>query len=148
MGIGLASDDWRTMLLRLGVAAFCGGLIGLNRHSHRHAAGIRTQMLVSSAAALLTLTILMAASTDPTANGSRVHALSRVMQGIASGVGFIGAGEILRETSDLERPRVHGITTAAATWIAAAIGIAAGCGLLWMSALGTAIALLTLALPH
>ncbi len=147
MGIGLASDDWRTMLLRLGIAACCGGLIGLNRHSHRHAAGIRTQMLVSSAAALLTLTILMAASSDPTANGSRVDALSRVMQGIASGVGFIGAGEILRESTP-ERPRIHGITTAAATWIAAAIGIASGCGLLWIAALGTAIALLTLALPH
>jgi putative Mg2+ transporter-C (MgtC) family protein len=87
-------------------------------------------MLVSFGAALFTIIPLQAGTSH-----SSYDAISRVIQGIAAGVGFLGAGEILRVSSDeSQESKVHGLTSAAAIWVSAALGIAAGCGL-WQTGL-------------
>jgi putative Mg2+ transporter-C (MgtC) family protein len=122
----LAPNDWGNIAFRLCLAVFFGGVIGLERERRRKPAGLRTHMLVSVASAMFVLVILQTNIEAQDYNG-----LSRVIQGIAAGVGFLGAGEILRETSDQESPtiEVRGLTSAAAIWISAGLGIIAGCGL-------------------
>ncbi|RAM48633.1 MAG: MgtC/SapB family protein [Hapalosiphonaceae cyanobacterium JJU2] len=122
----LAPNDWGNIAFRLCLAVFFGGVIGLERERRRKSAGLRTHMLVSVASAMFVLVILQTDIEPQDYNG-----LSRVIQGIAAGVGFLGAGEILRETSNQESPtiEVRGLTSAAAIWISAGLGIIAGCGL-------------------
>ena len=100
------------IVLRLGLATFVGAALGLNRELHGKATGVRTLGLVGLGSALA----VMAA----TATGD-IAAPSRVMQGIVTGIGFLGAGVILRPTGG---NRVHGLTTAACTWLTAAFGTA------------------------
>jgi len=100
------------IVLRLGLAALVGAGLGLNRELHGKPTGVRTLGLVGLGSALA----VMAA----TATGD-VAAPSRVMQGIVTGIGFLGAGVILRPAG---RGHVHGLTTAACTWLTAAFGIA------------------------
>jgi len=91
-------------------------------------------MLVSFGAALFVL-VPQQMATD----AANSDAVSRVIQGIAAGVGFLGAGEILREAQhDMQLAQIHGLTSAAAIWVSAALGIAAGCGL-WYTALIAAV---------
>jgi putative Mg2+ transporter-C (MgtC) family protein len=105
------------MVCRLVLAAVLGGLLGLERATKGKAAGVRTHMLVALGSALFMLV--------PQMSGAGDDALSRVVQGIATGIGFIGAGTIIKS----ERvSQVHGLTTAAGIWMTAAIGIAAGSG--------------------
>lgn len=109
-----------------------GAIIGLERQIKNKPAGLRTHMLVSLGSAVFTLVTIQA-------NGLQVSpdSLSRVVQGIAAGVGFLGAGEILRESSQPSKsPEIHGLTSAAAIWVAAALGIAAGCGLWQLGLMG------------
>ena len=110
--------DWLEITARLAAAALVGGSIGLNRHLHHKAVGLRTLSLVSCGAAGLVLASLHSAGTTP-----HVDAMSRVIQGIMTGVGFIGAGVIMRGQTDV---KVHGLTTAAAVWITAALGVLCG----------------------
>jgi putative Mg2+ transporter-C (MgtC) family protein len=112
--------DWLEIITRLITAAVVGGGIGLNRHLHHKAVGLRTLSLVSCGAAGLVLASLHAAGTAP-----HVDAMSRVIQGIMTGVGFIGAGVIMRAQTDV---KVHGLTTAAAVWITAGLGVLCGMG--------------------
>lgn len=129
------------ILLRLLLAAAAGGIVGWNRFRAGKPAGIGTHALVAMGAALFVAApIQWAAGQDPAA-------VTRVVQGIATGVGFLGAGEIFR---DLQRPdRVHGLTSAAALWVTAALGIVAGCGsvLLVFAATGMVV-LVILVAPH
>jgi putative Mg2+ transporter-C (MgtC) family protein len=105
------------LLIRLVVAAVLGGLLGLERERHGKPAGIRTHMLVAAGSALFVLV--------PVQMGMDDEGLSRVMQGLLSGVGFICAGAILK----LEREeQVQGLTSAAGVWMTSAIGVAAGLG--------------------
>jgi putative Mg2+ transporter-C (MgtC) family protein len=102
-----------------------GAMIGLERQLKHKPAGLRTHMLVSLGSAVFTIIVIQAGGTQASAD-----ALSRVIQGIAAGVGFLGAGEILRESSHTSHPlEIHGLTSAAAVWVSATLGIAAGCGL-------------------
>ena len=119
------------IVLRLAVATVAGLAIGFEREQREKAAGLRTVALVSSGAAILVISAILAAPDE----GVRMAA------GIATGVGFLGAGTILRE-----RGEVVGLTTAATVWVAAAIGIAAAVGAYDLAALGTALTLLVLAL--
>jgi putative Mg2+ transporter-C (MgtC) family protein len=105
---------------RLGMAMVIGAAIGIERHLHDQAAGLRTHMLVSLAAALA---ILVVAPGGITTGG--LDAQSRVMQGVMTGVGFIGAGVILHSK---QGHSIHGLTTAAAIWITAAFGALCGVG--------------------
>ena len=98
-------------------------------------------MLVSFGSALFVLVPLLIA----TAPESREAAVSRVMQGITAGVGFIGAGEILRASQqEPKQVQIQGLTSAAAIWVSAALGIAAGCGLWQVGLIGAMLCLLVL----
>lgn len=117
------------LMVRLLVAALLGGLLGLQRERHGKAAGVRTHMLVALGAALFVLV--------PQQAGMDADDLSRVIQGVVAGVGFLCAGTILKSDDD----QVRGLTTAAGIWLTAAIGIAAGLGREMTAALSTFLAL-------
>jgi putative Mg2+ transporter-C (MgtC) family protein len=111
---------WWDVLLRLGIATLAGGLIGLNRDLKGKPIGMRTLALVGLASAMLVALADQHADlahiSDPT---------SRVIQGILTGIGFLGAGVIVHGGSHLD---IHGLTTAACTWLTACVGIACGAG--------------------
>jgi putative Mg2+ transporter-C (MgtC) family protein len=109
------------VLVRVLVAAALGGLLGAEREAAGKAAGLRTHMLVALGAALFVL--------FPAEAGMSTSDLSRVIQGVATGIGFIGAGTILKRAANDE---IQGLTTAASIWLTAAIGMAVGAGQLWL----------------
>lgn len=121
------------VFIRLFLAALFGGLLGYEREYRGKAAGLRTHMLVCIGAALFVLVPLQAdlARDD----------ITRVIQGIVTGIGFLGAGTILKGGSVRE---VHGLTTAAGIWITAAIGVAVGFGHVATAAVTTLLALVVL----
>jgi len=119
--------------LRLLMAMLLGGLIGYEREYRHKAAGLRTHMLVAMGAALFVLA--------PQQSGMPLPDLSRVLQGIVAGIGFLGAGAIIK----LDRDQIiKGLTTAATIWTAAAIGIAAGMGREVLAIIATLVALFIL----
>jgi putative Mg2+ transporter-C (MgtC) family protein len=122
-----------SVTLRLVVAALLGGALGFERQIDRKPAGLRTHMLVSLGAALFVLASLEA--------GATASDLSRVAQGIATGIGFVGAGAIIKGADEGE---VKGLTTAAGIWLTAAVGMAVGTGRLWLSGIGVVLALVIL----
>lgn len=125
------------MTVRLTVAAFLGGVLGYERERSGKAAGLRTHMLVALGAALFVLIPLNA--------GMPVSELSRVIQGIVTGIGFIGGGAILKQVDQNE---IKGLTTAAGLWLTAAVGTAAGMGREASAILGTFLALVILSSAH
>ena len=110
-------EDITRIILRLSVAVVLGGLLGYERETVGASAGLRTHMLVSLGAALFVLIPLQA--------GMEISDISRVLQGGTAGIGFIGAGAILKQSNKND---IRGVTTAASVWLTAAIGIAAGMG--------------------
>ena len=110
---------------RLGLAAVFGAIVGYQRERVHSTAGLRTHMLVCLGAAFFILA--------PIEAGASPSDVSRVVQGIVAGVGFLGAGAILKMG---ERGEVHGLTTAASIWLTAAIGTGAGLGHIWLPTLG------------
>jgi len=123
------------VLLRLLLAAIMGGLLGFEREAQGKDAGIRTHMLVAMGAALFVLVSQQ--------DGMLSADLSRVVQGVIAGVGFLGAGAILKLDGE---ERVKGLTTAAGIWLTAAIGVAAGMGREATAVLTTLLALAVFAL--
>jgi putative Mg2+ transporter-C (MgtC) family protein len=130
-------------LLRLLLATVLGGLIGLERQQEGKAAGLRTHMLVALGAALFALIPLEGTNGPP--SEQELNQLSRVMQGIVTGIGFLGAGTILKLGDQRE---IKGLTTAASIWLTAAVGMAVGVGWLWPALLATLLALLVLFFVH
>lgn len=129
--------NWSGLLARLGLALLAGGVIGWDREKRHKAGGIRTHMLVSLGSALFVLV--------PIEVSSSAEALSRAIQGIATGVGFLGAGEILhRSQANRHGQEIKGLTSAASIWVTAALGITAGAGLWELTLLGAVLTLLTL----
>jgi len=124
------------MVLRLLLATALGAIIGYQRERAGKPAGLRTHVLICLGAALFTIASLYAfgAGADP----------ARVAAGIVAGIGFLGAGAIIRRDEGL----VAGLTTAATIWAVAGIGLAAGAGLYLVSVVTAAIALIVLLLPH
>jgi len=110
------------LILRLTVAVVLGGIIGLNREYKHKPAGLRTHALVALGAACATSLVAWSATQ---AGIAHYDALSRVMQGIITGIGFLGAGVIMRGEQGYT---VHGLTTAASIWLAACLGAACGAG--------------------
>jgi putative Mg2+ transporter-C (MgtC) family protein len=104
-----------------------GGIIGFERQYEHKAAGVRTHMLVSLGAALFTVI----------ATELKVADVSRVIQGVAAGIGFLGGGTILKLTDQAE---VKGLTTAASIWITAALGTAVGAGMIFPAILTVLLA--------
>jgi putative Mg2+ transporter-C (MgtC) family protein len=122
---------------RLATAIACGAVIGLNRDLHHKQAGVRTNALVRPGAALAVIVVM-----PPRVSASqRIAALSRVIQGVLTGIGFLGAGVILRDPSTR---RVSGLTTAAAIWLAALLGIASGAGAYRIAALAIVFGLVAI----
>jgi len=109
-------------LFRLGLAAAIGAVIGVDRVLRGKPAGVRTLSLVTLGSALLTLTGTAMTSADGRSDPS---VLSRIIQGIMAGIGFLGGGCILRDEARLH---VQGLTTAAAVWVSATLGIVCGAG--------------------
>jgi putative Mg2+ transporter-C (MgtC) family protein len=126
--------DAGEMALRLGVALLAGALIGLDREIKKRPAGLQTHSLVCLGAALAVLAVEVSAP----GNGD---ATSRAVQGIITGIGFLGAGVIMQY--ERER-RVEGLTTAASIWTAAALGMACGAGHVALAGIGVAAIILVL----
>lgn len=121
--------------LRLGLAVALGAAIGYERERRGKDAGLRTHMLVSLGAAIFVLV--------PVTSGMTPNEVSRVVQGVVAGIGFLGAGAILKQEAGQE---VTGLTTAASIWVAAAVGISAGYGREATAVASTLAALFVLAI--
>jgi putative Mg2+ transporter-C (MgtC) family protein len=104
---------WLDIFVRLGAAMAIGGAVGLNRELHHKPTGVRTLGLVGLGSALAVLAV----ADDPQAD------VSRVIQGVITGIGFLGAGVILHHPTE---GKVHGLTTAATIWVTASLGILCG----------------------
>ncbi|MFU8863758.1 MAG: MgtC/SapB family protein [Rhodobacterales bacterium] len=120
--------------VRLVLAAVLGGILGYERERKARSAGVRTHMLVAVGAALFVIGPLQA--------GMPMEDMSRVLQGVVQGIGFLGAGAIIVRTA---RQQVEGLTTAANIWATAAIGVIVGLGLEMTALLSTLIVLIILA---
>ncbi|MED7666326.1 MgtC/SapB family protein [Pseudomonas moraviensis subsp. stanleyae] len=129
--VGDASQLTR-ITVRLLMAAMLGGILGFEREHKGKAAGVRTHMLVALGAALFVLV--------PQTSGAESDAMSRVLQGVIAGIGFLGAGTILKNQQG-DESHVKGLTTAAGLWMTAAIGVAVGLGKEATAVLSTILAL-------
>jgi len=135
------TPSWGQVLLRLSLAAAVGIIIGVNRGHHGRAAGLRTTLLVAVAAALamvLANYMSVAESSAPTSGAMRMDPM-RLPLGILSGMGFLGAGVILRRGAV-----VRGVTTAATLWYVTVLGLCLGAGYITLGLVGFAIGLVTL----
>ena len=130
-------DRLIVVLLRVFAAVLLGAIVGIERERAGKPAGVRTHMLVSLGTAVVVI-----ACQDV---GMGLDGLSRVIQGIVTGIGFIGAGTILKLN---EQREIQGLTTAAGLWMTAAIGVAAGLGILGVAVIGTLGTVLILVLEH
>jgi putative Mg2+ transporter-C (MgtC) family protein len=122
-------------LIRLTIAALAGGVLGFEREHSGQWAGLRTHMVVSLGAAIFVLLGYIIANDDPNAG-------ARVVQGVAAGIGFLGAGTILKLS---DREEIRGLTTASSIWLAAALGSVAGSGRYELMVAGTFVAIIILA---
>ena len=123
------------MLLRMVAAVLLGGLVGIQREKSGKPAGVRTHMLVCLATAVVVLACA--------GMGMQYDAQSRVIQGIVTGIGFIGAGSILKLSEERD---IQGLTTAAGLWLTAAIGIACGVGTIGIALITSLLTVVLLAL--
>lgn len=125
------------VVIRLVAATLLGAIVGFQRESSGKPAGLRTHMLVSLGTALFVISC--------SAVGMALDGLSRVIQGIITGIGFIGAGSILKLGQERD---IKGLTTAAGVWMTAAIGVTVGLGSLGVALMATVLAVIILALER
>ena len=134
------AQEYFEIVFRLAAALAAGGLIGLERSYRGRPAGFRTHALVCLASSLLMLVTVYESHWFPRLEGGRIILdPTRMAQGIMTGIGFVGAGAIIKEGFN-----VRGLTTAASIWVTAAIGILAGIGFYFAAAVGAVLALGTL----
>ena len=134
------SLDWPEVLLRVGLAAVFGAVLGLERELREREAGLRTHLLVSVGSALFTIVSAYGFREFLNSGESVVRAdPTRIAAQIVTGIGFLGAGAILRQGLS-----IRGLTTAATLWVVAAIGMAVGAGYYSAAAITTAVALVAL----
>lgn len=127
--------DFTRVCLRLFMAIVLGGILGYERESAGASAGFRTHMLVALGSALFVLV--------PLQGGMQMDDMSRVLQGVIAGIGFLGAGAIIKMGQE---PEIRGLTTAASIWLTSAVGIAAGMGRELTAIVSTLFALMILLL--
>jgi len=127
------SKQLARVIIRLLAAAALGGLVGMQRQTTHKPAGLRTHMMVSAGTAALVIACV--------SGGLSVEGWSRVIQGIVTGIGFIGAGTILKISQE---HAIKGLTTAASVWMTAAIGVTVGLGNLGIGMMVTLLALIIL----
>ncbi|KPQ36628.1 MAG: putative Mg2+ transporter-C (MgtC) family protein [Phormidesmis priestleyi Ana] len=130
---GLTPVGIGEVVLRLGCALLGSLVIGLERESKEKAAGLRTNLLVGLGAAMVVIVPIQVGAVQQS-----VDVLGRSIQGVMTGAGFVGAGTVFRKN------RVHGLTSAAAVWVSAALSIAAACGQWQLCLIGAAIAWIVL----
>jgi putative Mg2+ transporter-C (MgtC) family protein len=123
------------MMLRLLLSAVLGGVIGFERERAKKPAGLRTHILICLGACLFTVVSIYGFGGD----------IARVAAGVVTGIGFIGAGAIIRGGRE---GIIAGLTTAATIWSVAGIGLAAGAGLYLVAVVATLLILLVLIIPH
>jgi len=128
-----SGSDLLQITVRLFVALIVGGIVGFQRELTHKPAGLRTHMLLSLGIALILVTA--------EESGMSKSDLSRVVQGLVTGVGFLGGGAILKLTAEHE---IHGLTTAAGLWLTAAAGAAAGLGRLGLAIVGVCLGVFVL----
>lgn len=130
-------------LLRLVLAVLCGAVIGMQRERAGKSAGLRTHILVAAGTALFIVVALDVLGYGVLDNPREADALSRVIQGLATGIGFLGAGAILK----LEKEQnIRGLTTAAGIWMTAAIGVTVGLGRFGLAVAATILTWVVLSL--
>ena len=127
------------VVLRLSLASLLGGLIGWDREAENKAAGLRTHMLVSLGSAIFTLAALQLSDLHAEAGGQRGDP-TRLLQGLVTGIGFLGAGQIIQSRGEI----VSGITTAAGIWVVGSIGVACGGGSYFLGGVSVAFVLVIL----
>ena len=120
------------LIKRLLLAGVIGGLVGAEREMRHKPAGFRTNILIALGCAVFTIVSMTLSPANP----------DRIAANIVTGVGFLGAGAIMRNP----RGSVHGVTTAASVWVNAALGMSAGAGLYALAIIGSAITLAVLAI--
>ena len=136
----LPSLNWDESLLRLALAAVLGGLIGVERELREREAGLRTHLLVALGSALFTIVGAYGFDAFLNTGASVVRAdPTRIAAQIVTGIGFLGAGAIIRQGLS-----VRGLTTAATLWVVAAVGLAAGAGYYSVAVITTALVLIAL----
>ncbi len=138
------ADAWDDMLLRLGIATFSGVLIGINRDLHNKPAGLRVLALVAVGSCAVTMGSLLSLSDK---GMEAREGMFRTVQGILSGMGFLGAGVILRGSRPGEE-EVTGLATAASIWVSCILGILAGLGEWLLGGLTFGVTMLILTLGH
>ena len=124
------------LTMRLGLATAIGGAIGLNRDMHGKPAGLRMLGLVALGSALATISVLGYGTNA----AFPADAVSRVIQGVLAGVGFLGAGVIMRD----ETGNVHRLNTAASVWVTAAVGVVCGLGEYFIAVIAAVLVLVLL----
>jgi len=134
---GLRDSRLSHVIIRLVAATLLGGIVGIQRQTTGKPAGLRTHMLVSLATAAFVVSCSGA--------GMSSDGVSRVIQGIVTGIGFIGAGSILKLSRQHE---IRGLTTAASVWMTAAIGVTVGIGSLGIALMLTILTIVILALER
>jgi putative Mg2+ transporter-C (MgtC) family protein len=126
------------VFFRMGAAAIIGAVIGLNRELHGKSAGLRTQAMVGLSGAMVIALSIEVSSSGAIAD---MGAVTRVIQGVLTGIGFLGAGVIFHDSTS---KKVSGLTTAATVWVVACIGMACGAGRWRIVLAATVITLLLL----
>ncbi len=121
--------DWKTYIIRLAVSVFIGGLIGIEREFEHKPAGLRTIILVCLGSTIFMLIGIELGGAD----------LARITAGVITGIGFLGAGAIIRAKGE-----VYGMTTAATIWLASGLGLAVGAGYYFLATLATLSVLIIL----
>ncbi|WP_141327237.1 MgtC/SapB family protein [Myxococcus sp. AB025B] len=131
----------KLIVMRLGVAALLGAVLGLERELNGQAAGLRTHIIVSLGACLFTLAGIFVETSlgQDSPKGSQAD-ISRIASQVVVGIGFLGAGAIIRDQG-----HVKGLTTAANLWLTASVGLAVGMGFHWAAVTTVVIALVALA---
>src|SRR6059058_4305852 len=136
----IPSLSWAEILGRVALAAALGAVLGLERELREREAGLRTHLLVSVGSALFTIAGAYGFRDFLVSGGNIVRAdPTRIAAQIVTGIGFLGAGAIIRQGLS-----VRGLTTAATLWVVAAIGLTVGAGYYWAGVITTAIALVSL----
>lgn len=139
----IAPLGWGEMGARIGAALVAAAVVGIEREIKRHPAGLRTMMMVGLGSAMFVIAgheMLAAQAEGTRRDPAALSDMSRVLQGVIGGIGFLGAGAVMHA-----RGAVKGLTTAASIWVTAGLGIACGLGLYQLAALGSGAALFTLA---
>jgi putative Mg2+ transporter-C (MgtC) family protein len=140
LAASVPSLSWEEVLLRLALAALLGGAVGIERELREREAGFRTHMLVAVGSALFTIASAYGFRDFLVHGGNLVRTdPTRIAAQIVTGIGFLGAGAIIRQGLS-----VRGLTTAATLWVVAAIGLTAGAGYYSAATITTAIALVSL----